>query len=80
MRRDALAAPNTERRTGPGGGRRARLGPDQRTLGGQGGEKEGKGKRKGKGKKGKERERKGKGTERQGRGAALSELGWLVFR
>lgn len=44
MRRDALAAPSTERRTGPCGGRRARLGPDQRSLGGQGGEGEGKGK------------------------------------
>lgn len=29
---------------GPCGGRRARLGPDQRSLGGQGGEEEGKGK------------------------------------
>lgn len=65
MRRDALAAPSTEKRTGPCGGRRAPLGPDQRSLGGQDGEGKGEGEGKGK---------------VSGRGAALSELGGLVFR
>lgn len=73
MRRDALAAPSTERRTGPGGGRRARLGPDQRTLGGQGEEEERKGKGNERERERKERERKERESNRKARQRRCTE-------